>query len=311
MDKKYNQLTQSAKQWNKEEDPIFWDVAYYQKNTFAGHKVGSRERKVLQYLDNLNLKKGSRILELGYGAGVTSAKIYSRGFDIVGVDISQPLCELAIKNCEKVKTDDNKAKFEFLVGNAEKLEFPDNSFDCVVGLGFLHYLEYPDSCVKEVYRVLKTGGYFIITQRNMYGINKLDGPLKLARTLSYPLFNRRYELRWQDTFLIHPVLTFATLASPFSNSIKKFRTRFIKHKNLVGKINKNALSFDRLKKMIEASGLKIIKYDGAGYLTKKIIILFPIKLFEKLDSYLQKLSDERKIPSMYKFGNSVVFLAQK
>lgn len=311
MNEKYNQLTQSAKQWNEEEDPVRWDVSGYDENTYSGHKLRSRERKVLQYLDSLNLKKGSEILELGYGAGVTSAKIYSREFNIVGVDISRPLCELAIKNCEKVKTKDNKAKFGFLVGNAEKLEFPDNSFDCVVGLGFLHYLEYPDLCVKEVYRVLKPGGYFIITQRNMYGVNKLDGPLKLARTSSYLLFNRRYELRWQDTFLIHPVLTFATLVSPFSNSIKKFRMKFIKHKNLIKKINKNALSFYRLKKMIEASGLKIIKYDGAGYLTKKIIRLFPRRLSEKLGNYLQKLSDKRKIPYMYKFGNSVVFLAQK
>lgn len=209
---------------------------------------------------------------MGCGAGVTSSKIYSRGFNVVGLDISRPLCELAVKNCERARTKSNKAKFKFIVGNVEKLDFPDNSFDCVVGLGFLQYLEHPDACLREVYRVLKPGKYFIITQRNVYGISSLDGPLKLVRALIY-LMGFKYEV----------------------------------HK--LWKIKKNALSFGRMKRMIERSGLKILSYDGAGYLTKKSV-LFP-SWAKRLDEYLQKANDTRKIPGIYRFGNSVVFLAKK
>lgn len=271
MKKGYDQLTQSAKQWNEEQDPNFWETSY-EEDTHTGHKLRSREKKVLEYFDSLNIKKGSKVLDLGCGAGVTSAKIYSRGFNIIGVDISSPLCNLADKNCEKVKTSGNKTKFKFIVGNAEKLDFPDNSFDCVIGLGFLQYLEFPDACLREVYRVLKPGGYFIITQRNIYGISSLDGPLKLCRALIY-LMGFKYEI----------------------------------HK--LWKIKKHALSFGRLKKLIEDSNLKIIKYDGAGYLTKKSVLFS--SLAKKLDEYLQKANDTRKIPCIYKFGNSVVFLARK
>lgn len=306
---KYNQLTRSSQQWNEEEDPLYWEKSY-NENTYPGHKLRSREKKVLQYLDSLNLKKESKILELGYGAGVTSAKIYSRGFNITGIDISNNFRDLAAKNCKKVKAKDNKSKFKFIVGNAEKLEFKDNRFDCVIGIGFIHYLEDPDKCLKEVYRILKPGGYFIISQRNMYGINKLDGPLKIIRTLPYILVNRKYELRWQDTALIYPIITFVTIASFFSNSMKGLKLKLTKHRKM-GEIRKIALSFTRLKEMIEASELKIIRYDGAGYLTKKLIILLPRQVSQKLDDYFQRLSDTRKISGMYKFGNSVIFLSQK
>lgn len=271
MKQKYDQLEKSAKQWNEEENSDFWDVSY-KEDTHTGNKLRSREKKVLEYLDSLHLKKCSKVLDLGCGAGVTSSKIYNRGFNVVGVDISRPLCDLAVKNCEKIRTKSNKAKFKFIVGNAEQLDFPDNSFDCVVGLGFLQYLEHPDACLREVYRVLKPKGHFIITQRNVYGISSMDGSIKLCRSLIY-LMGFKYEV----------------------------------HK--LWKIKKNALSFGRMKKLIEDSNLKIIKYDGAGYLTKKSV-LFP-RLAKRLDEYLQKANDTKKIPGIYKFGNSVVFLAKK
>jgi len=301
---KNTQLSQSAKKWNEEADLNRWENHYYEDN-YNGNRLRSREKKVLEYLDSLALPKRSKILELGYGAGMTSAKIYSRGFDITGLDISSKLQKFAIKNCEKFK---NKAAFEFKVGNAEKLDFPDNSFDCVVGLGFIHYLAYPLSCLKEVRRVLKPGSYFIITQRNMYGISSLDGPLKWVRSLYYLISNRKYELRWQDTSIIHPALALTTLTSSLSKKMKKLKRDLIQHKK-IGLVRKNAISFNRLKKMIEKSRLIIIKSGGAGYLTKKSV-LFP-KTTKKIDKRLQKISDNKHASTLHKIGNSVAFLAQK
>lgn len=305
--KKYDQLNQSIKKWNEEEDLARWEI-HYQEDSYNGNRLRAREKKLLKYLDDLNLKKGAKILELGYGAGITSSKIYSRGFNIIGIDISDKLCKLAIENCKQRYDKKNKTKFEFKIGNAEKLEFKENTFDCVVGLGFLQYLEKPMSCMKEAYRVLKPKGYFIITQRNMYGISSLDGPIKLIRSLFYLLTNRRYELRWQDTVLFYPILLLATLTSPISKYMKKLKKSLIQHKR-IGLVKKNALSFGRMRKMIKKANFRILRYDGAGYLTKKYK-LFP-KLARKLDNYLQNASDKKSIPNIHKFGNSSVFLAQK
>jgi ubiquinone/menaquinone biosynthesis C-methylase UbiE len=297
------QLQQSIKKWNEEEDLSRWE-SYYHEDSYHGHRLRSREEKLLQFLDSLPLKKKAKVLELGYGAGMTSAKIVSRGFDLTGIDISNKLRDIAINNCKKAK---GSGTFKFLIGNAERLDFPDNSFDCVVGLGFIHYLENPLQCLKEVKRVLKPNGCFIITQRNMLGISSMDGPLKWMRAAYYGVGRRRYELRWQDTPIAYPILGLATIVSPLSKRMKKLQFMVRQHKK-IGLVRKNALSYTRMKRLIELSGLTIVNSSGAGYLTKKNK-LFP-KAAERLNQYLQHLNDSGT-QWIKKFGNSVVFLAQK
>ena len=297
-----DQLTQSMKKWNEEGDLGRWE-SHYSEDNYNGNRLRSREKKVIEYLDGLNLPKNSKILELGYGAGMTSAKIYGRGYNLIGIDFSNKLRELAIKNCEKVKND---AGFDFQIGNAENLDFQDNSFDCVVGLGFLQYLNDPMSCLRESHRVLKAGGYFMITQRNMYGISSVDGPLKWVRSLYYLLSNRRYELRWQDTPLIYPMLGLSKLM-PLARA-RKFHESLRQHQR-VGLVRKNAISFNRLKRMIKKAGFSVERYDGAGYLSKKSV-LFP-KTARRLDKFLQESNNKKSINGIHKFGNSVVFLARK
>jgi|SRR3989344_532256 len=292
------QLSQSIKKWNKENNLDQWNY-WYNLNNYHGNRLRAREKMVLEYLDSLKLPKKSVILELGYGAGVTSKKICEREFKLIGVDVSETLRKIAIKNCNEIK---GKPKFEFMIGNAEKLDLPDNSVDCVIGLGFLQYLEKPLSCFKEIARVLKPGGHCIIAQRNMFGISSLDGPLKILRSVYYLISNRKHELRWQDTPLWYAGFIYAKLASKH-----KLISQLIEHKK-IGLVRKNAWSFSRLYKLHQISGLTIVGYVGAGYLSKKNK-LAP-GLFRNIDRFLQKASLKKTIPGIYKLGNSLVFISQ-
>ncbi len=303
----YDQNQQAIKKWNEEKDLDRWEKHYYEDN-YNGNRLRRREEKVLEYLDSLKLPKEANVLELGYGAGMTSAKIYARGHNLVGIDISNKLRDIAIRNCQQALADNTKGSYRFIIGNAEKLDFPDNHFDCVVGLGFLQYLQFPEACFREVKRVLKPGGHFILAQRNMYGISSIDGPLKWMRSLFYLTTGRRYELRWQDTPLFQIPYLFSAVLSPVSAKAKKFKESLQQHKQ-IGLVRKNALSFGRLKKLFEQEQLNVVRYDGAGYLTKKRA-WFP-SLAKKIDVSLQSASDDKKLPGIHRFGNSVVFLAQK
>lgn len=303
----YNQNQQAVKKWNEEKDLSRWERHYHEDN-YNGNRLRRREEKVLEYLDSLKLPKGAKILELGYGAGMASAKIYARGYDLVGIDISNKLRDIAVKNCRKAATINAGGNYEFLIGNAEKLDFSDNYFDGVVGLGFLQYLQFPEACFKEVKRVLKTNGYFILAQRNMYGISSIDGPLKWIRSLFYLTTKRRYELRWQDTPVFYIPYLFSVGLSQVSSKTEKYKESLQQHRR-IGLVRKNAWSFGRLKRLFQQEQLEIVRYGGAGYLTKKSV-LFP-SLAKKIDVSLQSASDEKKIPGIHKFGNSVVFLAQK
>jgi SAM-dependent methyltransferase len=54
-----------------------------------------------------------------------------------------------------------------LVGKAEKIPAPDESFDSVVCTQVFEHLEFPEESAKEIFRVLKSGGYLLITVPQM------------------------------------------------------------------------------------------------------------------------------------------------
>jgi len=95
-----------------------------------------------------------RILDLGTGPGYlpfAMAKI-APGLEIVGIDLSSGMVELARKKARELGFS-NRVTFE--VANAARLPFEDGSFDFVVSTLSLHHWSNPAACFKEIYRVLK------------------------------------------------------------------------------------------------------------------------------------------------------------
>ncbi|HLD14960.1 MAG TPA: class I SAM-dependent methyltransferase [Candidatus Nanoarchaeia archaeon] len=96
---------------------------------------------------------------LDYGCGSALFYTYLRKkfpkMNYTGVDLSPDMLKVAKSKFKKEK---------FVEGNAEKLPFENNSFDFVIGRGILHHLHNSDNGVKEVSRVLKKGGLFLVSE---------------------------------------------------------------------------------------------------------------------------------------------------
>jgi SAM-dependent methyltransferase len=116
-----------------------------------------------RFLFTKYLKPPMRILDLGVGAGRTTRYLASISAQYVGIDIAPEM----IREC--------KRKFPSLdirVMNAADLEdFRDSVFDAVVFSGNgIDYL-YPDEerwrCLREVFRVLRPEGLFILSVHNL------------------------------------------------------------------------------------------------------------------------------------------------
>lgn len=287
------QLELSKSKWNQTAGVLDrWDSDYY-KETFKGYRLRSREKKVLEFLDKLNLPPNSKILELGYGAGVTSAKILERGFNLHGVDLSEPLREIAIANCRRVG-----GRYKLAIGDAENLNYADGSFDGVIGLGFIHYMKSPLRCLQEVNRVLKKNGYLIIGQENISGLHCLDSPTNLLCETYRRISTPNYEFDYRNTFLLD---LFLITSKFFGLSIRK---RFENYKRM--KLpKKHFINYDNLKNYILKSGLQVVGSAAAGFYS----VTWHNHLPRSWSDKLQKLSDQRKYP--FRFGNSVVFVAQK
>src|SRR5581483_8818510 len=103
-------------------------------------------------------RRGARVLELGCGIGIfTELLARSTEAVIVGVDISHDLLRRARARCPE-------GRFER--GAIESLPHRAGTFDAVLGSSILHHLEV-ETALKEVFRVLRPGGRFVVAEPNM------------------------------------------------------------------------------------------------------------------------------------------------
>jgi SAM-dependent methyltransferase len=99
------------------------------------------------------------VLELGCGTGYFTRELARCGADVVAVDVSPELLEVARADCPA-----ENVRYE--IQNACALSYPDASFDSVVGSAVLHHLDI-EKALAETYRVLKEGGMIYFTEPNM------------------------------------------------------------------------------------------------------------------------------------------------
>jgi SAM-dependent methyltransferase len=106
-----------------------------------------------------HLAPGMTVLELGCGTGYFTRELARSGAEIVAIDVSPELLEIASANCAVPNV-------RYEIQNAYELSYPDAVFDSVVGSSVLHHLEI-EKAVCEIYRVLKPGGRISFTEPNM------------------------------------------------------------------------------------------------------------------------------------------------
>jgi ubiquinone/menaquinone biosynthesis C-methylase UbiE len=106
-----------------------------------------------------HLKPGMTVLELGCGAGYFTQELARSRADVVAIDVSPELMEIARGNC-------SAPNVRYEIENACELSYGDAVFDSVVGSSVLHHLEI-EKALRDVYRVLKPAGTIFFTEPNM------------------------------------------------------------------------------------------------------------------------------------------------
>lgn len=110
----------------------------------------------------LSIKKGDRILDLACGQGFFSRAFRALGAEVVGVDISHELIDIA-KNYEKQETSNGGGEIKYFTSPSHKLEFiPSESIDKVTIVLALQNIEEVAGTFKECFRILKRGGSLVV-----------------------------------------------------------------------------------------------------------------------------------------------------
>lgn len=131
---------------------------FYNKREVEGSSTFLRE-KVLKMLKDYNVK-AERYLDIGIGNGGFTKDMANlvKCREVHGIDVSEEAIHLALaKGIQAVNIDINE----------QHLPYPDDYFDFVTAIEVIEHLFNSDNLLSESYRILKQGGYFLVTSPNL------------------------------------------------------------------------------------------------------------------------------------------------
>ena len=109
-----------------------------------------------------DIKPGDIVVDLGSGAGndvfVARALVGDTG-KVIGIDMTQPMIEKANKNNTKL----GYKNVEFKLGDIEEMPLENNIADVIVSNCVLNLVPDKTKAFNEMYRVLKTGAHFCVS----------------------------------------------------------------------------------------------------------------------------------------------------
>jgi len=151
------------------------------------------------------LPKESSVLDLGCGNGYCTFKFAETHIkSIIGADYSQTSVDQAI-NISSLYQDSTKEKIDFKQNDALDLSFSDSTFDAVITIRCLINVgdnENQLKALKEIHRVLKPGGIYLMCENTTSGLHNINQ----ARALSgLSEIKTRWHNNYIDENLFFPV----------------------------------------------------------------------------------------------------------
>ncbi len=109
-----------------------------------------------------NLQPGQTVLDLGAGAGLdafVARRIVGETGRVIGLDMTQEMVDNARANAQTLGYDN----VDFYLGDIEAMPFDDDTVDVVISNCVLNLVPDKKAAFAEMYRVLKPGGHFCVS----------------------------------------------------------------------------------------------------------------------------------------------------
>ena len=271
------------KEEQKRVEAHFQETASYWKEIYQGGDVSAtiyqqRRDAVLALVDKLELATESHILEVGCGAGVTSVALARRGYHVQAVDSVTAMIDLTR---QAVSDAGVSQRVTPSVCDVNSLAFADHVFDLVLAIGVIPWVQSPEQVLQEMGRVVRPGGYLIVSSENLWQLHHVLDPLL------NPLL---VQLRPRVGDLLRGIGLRKPLASPRHHacSNQKFDQQLA------------SLNLEKLESMTL----------GFGPFTLFFQHVLPESLGVKFHRALQRLAD-RKVPLLRSGGSNYIVLARK
>lgn len=133
---------------------------YLRRKPFMGDPfvIGQNLCGFSDIIKALKPSEGMRVLDIGTGSGWTSIYLSKCGCEVVGLDISPSMIDIARERALK-----EGARVDFIVCDAEEMSFH-NEFESVLISDSLHHFENPRSVLRKCSEALISGGSLIVSE---------------------------------------------------------------------------------------------------------------------------------------------------
>lgn len=115
------------------------------------------EKGAFEFFDRVNMPPGTRLLDVGCGAGQLTLPAARKGIQVTGLDLAANLVQQA-----RTRAAAEGLTIQIDEGDAEDLPYPDASFDAVMSLIGSMFAPRPELVASEMLRVCKPGGNIIM-----------------------------------------------------------------------------------------------------------------------------------------------------
>ena len=158
---------------------IYFDLVYTQVYDHTVAWIAPYRRFIKESAGRLALRDGSSVLSIGAGTGNDILHLTkdtpSSGFTLVAVDLSRRSLQRARR-----KLNGHGDRLEIIRMDAHHLAFSDQQFDAVMCLHTMDFVQDSAAVTREIFRVLKKGGDFVITYPTGRGSSGLAAEIRAS-----------------------------------------------------------------------------------------------------------------------------------
>jgi ubiquinone/menaquinone biosynthesis C-methylase UbiE len=157
----------------------FDEAAEYWRDVYLHPDVGGqiyrdRRRAVMDLVDALKLVRGTRILEVGCGAGGTSVALAAKGYRVEAVDSVEKMVCSTQKLAAQMGVHD---LVHAQTADIHNMGYTDGEFTLALAVGVMPWMPALQAPLFELCRVLAPGGHLIVTSDNSMRLARLLDPI--------------------------------------------------------------------------------------------------------------------------------------
>jgi len=165
----------------------FTATAAYWKTVYSDDRLlpaiyRDRHDTALGWIEGLDLRPNARILEVGCGAGLITVALARNGHTVDALDSTPAMLQMTRNDAADQGVQD---RIRIHSADVHALPFEAHTFDLVIAIGVIPWLHSEREALQEMQRVLKPGGYLLVTADNNARLNRILDPL--SSPLSAPL----------------------------------------------------------------------------------------------------------------------------